>query len=123
MIINNKEIKFLRTVSATCDIADLCEDGSLENYTKLFEGPQSQVIKAKAKIIVALNNGYEINKALEDSEYKASPITVEQVLALTSDDFIALFDEAFDALFYSEEAKPTVETEPSKKEEAEVEGK
>lgn len=118
-----QDIKFLKTVNATCEIADLCEDGNLENFIKLFEGPQSQTIKAKAKIIHYLNKGFEENRAYNEEGYKADPIKVEEVLALTSDDFIKLYDKAFDALFYAEEARPTVETEPSKKEEEEAAGK
>lgn len=123
MILYGKEVKFLRTVNATCEIADLCEDGNLENYTKLFEGPHAQALRNKAKVMHALAEGYEQHRALEEADYKADAITVEQILALKSDDFIKLYDEAFDALFFAEAAKATVETQPSKKEEEEAAGK
>ena len=123
MILYGKEVKFLRTVSATCEIADLCEDGNLENYTKLFTGPTAQAIRNKAKVIHALAEGYELHRALEDPEHKPDAITVEQILALKSDDFIKLYDEAFEALFFDEAAKATVETQPSKKDEEEAAGK
>lgn len=122
MIINNKEIKFKRTVGASCAIADLCEDGTLDNFEKLFVGPQSKIVKAKAQIIKALNDGYVDHCAFfEDS--KKDRISVDEVLALPTEDFIQLWDEAYAELFFSESSKTTVETEPSKKEEEEGTGK
>ena len=37
MLIHGREIKFLRTVQAACDIADICPKGDMANIGKLFD--------------------------------------------------------------------------------------
>ena len=115
MIINGREIHFKRTVMATCIIADRCPDGDIQRVKEIFEGAYSARMENGAIFVVALNDGYERSKALEEPGYKPHPLTVEEVMLLDFDAFEALINEANEA--FSAET-PTVEVQESKKNEA-----
>lgn len=112
MIINGREIYFKRTVMATCIIADRCPEGDIARVKEIFEGAYHNYMENAAIFVVALNDGYERAKALEEPGYTPHPLTVEEVMLLDFDEFNALLDAA-KAAFAAE--KPTVETQPSKK--------
>lgn len=114
MIIRGREIKFLRTVQAACDIADICPKGDMANIAELFKGTTKTRITNMANIIHFLSVGYEEAKAFEEEGYKPNPITVKELMALEEETFNSLFVEATEA-FYSD--KQTVEVEPEKKKE------
>ncbi len=114
MIIHGREIKFLRTVQAACDIADICPKGDMANIADLFKGTTKTRITNMANIICFLNEGYEEAKAFEEEGYKPNPITVKEVMLLDEETFNSLFVEATEA-FYAD--KQTVEVEPEKKKE------
>lgn len=116
MIVHGREIKFLRTVNAACEIAELCPKQTLQNIAKLFEGSDKYRITNMANIIHFLNEGYEEAKAFEEEGYTPKPITVKELLLLDEVTFNALFVEATDA-FYAD--KQTVEVEEEKKKEEE----
>lgn len=107
-----REIKFLRTVLAQCEIADLCPDGDVSKIATLFRGKRlSSNVKNMASMIHILNKGYEENKAYFEDDYEANPITIEELMVLDEETFMNLFNEAAVA-FYGE--KPTVEAEQPK---------
>lgn len=114
MLIHGREIKFLRTVQAACDIADICPKGDMANIAELFKGTTKTRVTNMANIIHFLSVGYEEAKAFEEEGYKPNPITVKELMALDEDTFNILFTEATEA-FYSD--KQTVEVEPEKKKE------
>ena len=114
MLIHGREIKFLRTVQAACDIADICPNGDMANIAELFKGTTKTRVTNMANIIHFLSVGYEEAKAFEEEGYKPNPITVKELMALDEDTFNILFAEATEA-FYSD--KQTVEVEPEKKKE------
>lgn len=116
MLIHGREIKFLRTVQAACDIADICPKGDMANIAELFKGTTKTRVTNMANIIHFLSVGYEEAKAFEEEGYKPNPITVKELMALDEDTFNILFAEATEA-FYSD--KQTVEVEPEKKKEEE----
>lgn len=119
MLIHGREIKFLRTVQAACEIADICPKGDMANLGKLFEGTTKNRITNMANIIHFLNEGYEEAKAFEEEGYKPNPISVKEIMLLDEETFNNLFVEATDA-FYGD--KQTVEVEePKKKEEVKTE--
>ncbi len=119
MIVHGREIKFLRTVQAACEIADICPKGDMANLGKLFEGTTKNRITNMANIIHFLNEGYEEAKAFEEEGYKPNPISVKEIMLLDEESFNNLFVEATDA-FYGD--KQTVEVEePKKKEEVKAE--
>lgn len=112
MIINGREIKFKRTVMATCIIADRCPEGDIARVKEIFEGAYHNYMENAAIFIVALNDGYERSKAFVEPGYKPHPLTVEEVMTLDFDEFKKVMDAAKDA-FSAEMA--TVEAQPSKK--------
>ena len=114
MIIHGREIQFLRTVQAACDIADICPKGDMANIAELFKGTTKTRVTNMANIIHFLSVGYEEAKAFEEEGYKPNPITVKELMALDENTFNILFTEATEA-FYSD--KQTVEVEPEKKKE------
>lgn len=113
MKVRGKDVNFMRTVLATCEIADLCENGELENFQKLFTGSQHEVVLNKAKIMHYLAKGYEENKVYEDTTYEPNTISVEEIMSLSEDDYIALYDEAIKV--FIGDASVSVETEEEKK--------
>ena len=115
MIIHGREIKFLKTVGAVCEISEHCPGKDLKNITSLWkDGTQAEATNNFAIIISALNKGYEFAQKWEDPEYKPNPITIEELMSLNYDVFMSLFTEATIA-FYGDEQ--TVEVEESKKKE------
>lgn len=120
MIINGTERKFFLSVGASCAIADLCPDGDLANIGQLFGGRIGDGMRTIAKIIVALNRGYE-DRVHPDAE-KPNYVTVKELMSLSMDEFHQAEAEAFEAYFSG--SKTQVElTDPkgSKKNEASAE--
>lgn len=113
MKIHGKERKFMLTVGASAEIADLCPDGDLAKLPKLLEGRYSAITKATAKIIAALNKGYEDARAFEAEGYEADPLTVAEIMTLSPAELKELQDEALAA--FVADKQPTVEVKPAKK--------
>ena len=97
---------------ATCQIAELCKDGDINNAATLFEGSYQDSQKTAAKFMAIMSEGYEQNMKFREPGYEPRPLMAEEALCLTEADFSQLFKEAVEA--YSGE-KPTVEAEPPKK--------
>ena len=118
MNINGRDVRFLRTVMANCKIADICKDGDIANGKDLFSGSYQESQINGAKFMAILSEGYEQNKKFrEGGDYEPRPLTEEEALNLTDDEFSELFREAYEA--YTAE-KPTVETEAVKGKKKEV---
>lgn len=115
MIINGREIKFLRTVKATADIAKLCPDGNIEKLNELFSGDLSTTLETGAKMIHYLNEGYEMNKHFMDRKYQPNIIGVDEILYLDDQTFTELMKSAMEGLGVG--AETTVEVEEPKKKE------
>lgn len=114
MKIRGREIGFLRTVKTACDIADLCPDKSLVNFSALFSGTMADINKNGAKIICLMNEGYEMSRHFEDPSYEPHVLTVDEVLYLDDDTYQQLFSEMM-AAFTGD--RQTVETDEPKKNE------
>lgn len=97
---------------ATCKIAELCKDGDIKNAATLFEGSYQDSQKTAATFMAIMSDGFEQNKKFREPGYEPRPLVAEEAMCLTEEDFSQLFKEAVEA--YSGE-KPTVETEPPKK--------
>lgn len=111
MQIFGKDIHFLRTVAANCEIADICPDGDMSKAGMLFEGSYQKSQNVAAKFICILAKGYEQNKKFSDPDYEPFYLTPEMVLCLPDEEFGQAFNEALEA--YSGE-KPTIETQATK---------
>ncbi len=118
MKINGKEIKFLRTVKATADLAALCPEGNIERINELFESGINGAINTGAKIIHFLNEGYEMNKSFAEPDYKPNIISVEEILYLEDTVYTQLLKEAING--FTNGAETTVEVEQPKKKEKEI---
>lgn len=112
MKINGRDVSFLRTVMANCKIAEICPDGDIANARMLFEGNYQDSQRTAAKFMAIMSEGYEENKKFRDGgDYEPRPLTEEEALNLTEEEFSEAFGEAIEA--YAGE-KPSVEAEPAK---------
>ena len=118
MVINGREIKFLRTVKATSDLAKLCPDGNIERLGELFQGELSTTLETGAKIIHYLNEGYEMNRHFMDRSYQPQIIGVDEIMYLDDKTFTDLMQSALNSMGVG--AETTIEVEEPKKNETEV---
>lgn len=118
MEIYGREIRFRRTVSATCEIADLCPGGDISNIEQALQGTTRQVFHFQAAFIAALSKGYEDAAQFEDRDHVKQPISVDELTTLSLDEFTELFGEA--AAVFADDGKTTVDAKPAKKKEAEA---
>ena len=112
MELKGREIRFLRTVKATCDIADLCPDGDIGKVDRLFLQKYSDAQLNCAKFIAILNKGYEDYMKHENEGYEPVYLDAEDLLYLQQNDFQQLLNEASEA--FSAGVETTVETAEEK---------
>lgn len=113
MEIHGRDIKFRRTVLATCEIAEKSPKGDVNQYDKLLQSKEYAVSqKAAADFMAALSKGYEMAREFEEPGYKANPITAAEILSLDDETFNGLFMEALRA--WTGDALTTVEAEAPK---------
>ena len=117
MEINGREIKFLRTVKATSDLAKICPNGDIERLGELFSGELSTTLETGAKIIHFLNEGYEMNKHFMDKSYQPQILGVEEIMYLDDRTFTELMQSAMQSM--NAGAETTIEVEEPKKKETE----
>lgn len=116
MKVHGREVGMLKTVSAVCEIEEICPEKNLRNISALFQAETfSERMKIFSAVICALNRGYENSKKFEDKDYVPNPVTEEELRALDQDTFMELFTEAT-KVFYAMDQTVEVE-EPKKKEE------
>lgn len=116
MKIHGREIKFLRTVKATADLAKLCPNGDINRIGELFsEKDISTTIESGAKLIHFLNEGYEMNKQFMEPGYKPNIISVEEIMYLDDATYTSLIQSAMKGLGMG--AETTIEVEEPKKKE------
>lgn len=113
MKVHGREVKFKRTVSAACKLAEVCPDKNLSNINKMLQNVSTLDEQTfMAYFVVCLNEGYESAMAFEDPEYKENPLTMDEVMNLKTDELFLLFAEAVDEY---QGDKQTVEVEQPKK--------
>ena len=115
MVINGREINFLRTVKATADLAKLCPDGDIERMGELFNGSLSTTLETGAKIIHYLNEGYEMNKHFMDRSYQPKVLGVDEIMYLDDKTFTDLMNSAMASMGVG--AETTIELQENKKKE------
>ena len=115
MEINGREIRFLRTVKATADLAKLCPDGDIERMGELFNGSLSTTLETGAKIIHYLNEGYEMNRHFMDRSYQPQVLGVEEIMYLDDKTFTDLMNSAMASMGVG--AETTIELQENKKKE------
>lgn len=113
MKVHGREIKFLRTVGAVSEVAEVCPQGNISKLAELFKSENTVTINDTwATLIVALNKGYEMAHRFADKKYKPNPLTKEECYTLSEDEFSQLMEEASEAWLGD---KVTIEVEESKK--------
>lgn len=112
MVVFGKERHFLLTVGAAAEISALCPDGDLGRIGEILGANYDTSILSIAKVIVALNKGYEQRQKFETGE-AGEPLTVEMVLALDMQDLAVLQRDALRA--FTRDTKTTVKTQSKKK--------
>lgn len=112
MVVFGKERRFLLTVGASAEIAELCPDGDLSRLSEVLSAPYVQSMQSIARIIVALNKGYEQRQKFNGEEYN-DPLTVDMVMSLDTDEVRELQREALSA--FRRDTKTTIKTESKKK--------
>lgn len=114
MEIKGKKIGFLKTVKSLMELIDLCPGKKIENLASILSEDDSiSMFENGAKIIQIMNKGYEMNKTIEDPDYKPGIIGLDDILNLPQEDFLELLSEAIT----SAGGERKVETEPVKKKE------
>ena len=114
MKIHGREIKFLRTVKATADLAKLCPNGDINRIGELFgEKDISSTIENGAKLIHFLNEGYEMNKHFNEPEYQPQILSVEEIMYLNDETYTELIQSAMKSIGVG--AETTIELEKPKK--------
>lgn len=114
MKVHGREVKFSRTVQANIRIIEELAGGNPDKVKDIFNDSMSfvQTQTACAKFIAILSEGYEASQKYINPDYEPRPVTKDEALLLSPEDFSQLFDEALQA--WTGE-KVTVETEPVKK--------
>lgn len=111
MVINGRYIGFHMTVLASSEISKLCPKGKLSNIEQLFDNADdAKTFEVSAKLICALNKGYEMKEAFS-AGVKPNPITIDEVLSLDVSTFQELLTDAINAI----RGERTVEIDEPKK--------
>lgn len=114
MKIHGKERKFLLTVGASADIAELCPDGDMSKVGDILStSSYAEQIKLTLRMAVAMNRGYEENKAFEVEGYTEDVLTEKELRTLKPAELEELSQEILAA--YRGDMEPTIEVEPEKK--------
>ena len=116
MKIFGNQYDFALTVGASAKIAEMCPDGDLSRIGEVLSGNNfSETAKNGAEIVVAMASAADAVKRFEGAPAEHPALTVEMLFALSQADFMAAMTEAMSA--FGRDSKPTIEVEPSKKEE------
>lgn len=108
MKIHGKERKFSMTIGAAKKVAALCPEGKIENLAAVLNsGTTLETIDKVTRLLVILNEGYELKQKYEQPGYEPDIITVEELETLESDELMALQIEALRTI--RRDQKPEVE--------------
>lgn len=110
MKIHGREVTFKRTVWADCELNKYA-NGSIGQLEKMLEADYVTSQLTSAKIIATLSKAAEMAKKYEEPDYIPNPLTEEEALTLSGEEFSAAFHEAI-AAFAGEQ--PTVVAVPKK---------
>lgn len=113
MQINGIEREFKLTVGAAAEISELCPNGDLDRLQELLtDASFGKTARIMAKIVVALNRGYQ--DSLDPRTQTADALTTREVLALDLPEFQKVVDTAMKQM--RADQKGTVQITPKKNE-------
>ena len=104
MIVKGKEVHFLYSVQASCDIDDLFEEKGVDTFGAFFEVEKRE--RAYAKI------GEIMNRAYCDATGEGEPVTAKDFLSMPAGDYPDLIQEIGEAI--EEGSKRTVLVQETK---------
>lgn len=110
MELNGREVGFAYNVLASLKVAKLCPDGKLENIEQLFGGTYDEDILNTSRFMIALNEGWIAVEKSKNPEFDVKPLTEDELMLLTSADYLAFQEEALKA--YNAGNKRSVHTKP-----------
>lgn len=110
MELNGREVGFTYNVLASLKVAKLCPDGKLENIEHLFGGTYDEDIQNTSRFMIALNEGWIAVEKSQNPEFDVKPLTVDELMLLTSADYLVFQQEAIKA--YNAGNKRSVHTKP-----------
>jgi hypothetical protein len=110
MELNGREVGFTYNILASLKVAKLCPDGKLENIEQLFGGTYDDDVSNTSKFMIALNAGWIASMKAQDPEFDVKPLTEDELMLLTSADYLAFQQEALKA--YNAGNKRSVHTKP-----------
>lgn len=119
MLIHGKEYGFRFTVGASIKIAKLCPEGKLENFDAMLNAPTSEVLEFVAKVAVAMNEGYRMQKAFAadvtapDFDAAGPALTEEMVMSLDANQMEEMAESLIS--MQKKDSKTTVGVAPAKK--------
>lgn len=96
MKIHGREVTFKRTVWANCEL-NTYANGSMEQLEKSLEADYVTSQMTSAKIIAVLSKAAEMAKKYEEPNYEPNPLTEEEALTLSGEEFSKAFAEAIKA--------------------------
>lgn len=113
MNVNGREVRFMRTVMANCEIAQICKNHDLAKFDELLTSGDTIVsVNAQATFIVAMAKGWEMHEKFENPDYVMNVVTSDELMMLDPEDFSNLFTEAINA--FAGDGAVTVEAEEVK---------
>lgn len=110
MELNGREVNFVYNVLASLKVARLCPDGKLENLEQLFSGTYEDDVFNTSKFMIALNAGWIASMKAQDPEFDEQPLTEDELMLLSSADYLELQNEALKA--YETGNRRSVHTKP-----------
>lgn len=114
MIIHGRECGFRFTVRAAQELAELCPDKDIAKLGELFDNKTyPELVNTITQMAIIFNMADEEARAFNSDGEPRKPLTREEIMVMSKDEFAALQKEVLRA--YGIDTKRTVEVEPSKK--------
>lgn len=112
-----ENLKFKLTVLAAAEIADFCPEKDIAKIGEVMQ-TYPDTVKNGARFILALNRGYIMSEIAKDPKANKGlkVITEDEIFSLEPDEFMNLLEKAMEC--FGVDKEPSVEVEPTKKDEA-----
>ena len=111
IIVGGKEYPLALTVQAFSDISDLCPGKDFDRINEI------NLAKVSIKILAALSNGAEEQRAFGDPAYEKQPLNTKELLNMPVNEYLSLCQGGILAIIAKAMGGETVEVEPAKKKE------
>ena len=113
MIVNGREVRFAYNMRAAKMIVDIAPERDLSRLGESLNGTWGNVIENQARFIIAMSTAYCMSSDHRAEE--ARPITMDELMDLDQDTFLALVTEAMQAMQAGGETHVRTKPAPRKK--------